>query len=188
MKYFAIVCSALLALVLVCQLLILARLKEIPRNPTVIPASSAPSVAAIASEIRKQMAREARQSSPPTFQIRPTGGAEAHGGNGESIDLASGGLQSVTLSIVREGGPAADLAVTSPTGIPSQFKKVQSGEDSDRFEVSFKPETGNFLPTTWRFSLAYVAADGKRHERSFTVAYHAGKTWPDYLEVREKNE
>ena len=188
MKYVAAICSALLALILICQLRILARLNQIPRGPTVLSGPSAPSAAAIASEIRKQMAREARQSGPPTFQIKPTGGSQAHYGKGENLDLASGGLQNATLSIVRDGGPAADLAVTSPTGITSQLKKVQTTEDYDRFEVSFKPETGNYLPETWVFSLAYASADGKRQERTFTVAYRAGKKWPDLLDVRETNE
>jgi hypothetical protein len=115
------------------------------------------------------------------------GGSQAFTGKDESKDLASGRLQNATLSIVREGGPAAELAVTSPMGIASQLKKVQSAEDHDRFEVTFKPETGHYLPETWVFVLAYAGADGKRQERSFTVAYHAGKNWLDFLDVREKN-
>jgi hypothetical protein len=184
MKTAASILIVLIAMVLAYQVRILARLDEISRRPSVVSASPAPSAAAIASEIRKQMAREARQSAAATFQIKSAGGGQTYGGKD---DLASYRLQEAKLGIVREGGPAADLALTSP-GIKSQFKKLQSTEDYDGFEVSFKPETGNWLPETWTFSLAYVGAGGKRQERSFTVAYHAGKEFPDYLEVSEKNE
>src|SRR4051794_31839883 len=118
---------ALLASVLICQMRILVRLDEMATRPVAVSGhSAAPSAASIASEVRKQLAREARLSGPATFRIESNGASEAYNGAGETLDLASGRLQRATLVIIRDGGPAAGVAITSPTGIASDIRKITS--------------------------------------------------------------
>jgi hypothetical protein len=188
MKYLATSCVALLALILFCQMQILDRLEKMAKHPTVVSVPAAPNVPALATELRKQMAIEAERAGPATFSVQRMGAGQAFNGSGESKDPSSGRLQHATLNILRKGGPAAELAVQAPTGMTSQLRKIQSTEDLDRYEVVFKPESGNYLPGTWSFSLTYTSADQKRQERGFAVAYHPGKNWPDCLDVQEKRE
>ena len=183
-KYAVCVCGSLLVLILILEMRILARLDELAHRPISISAPG-PSATTIARELREQMAKEVRQNGPVHFRVEARSGGQSFAGAGESVNPSSGHLQHVTLNITREGGRATDLTLKPVPGITTQFKKVESTDDLDRFELVFKPESGNYLPETWTFALTYKDRDQQAQERSFAVVYQAGKKWPDWLEIKE---
>lgn len=189
MKYLTVIAVGLLALVLIDQVRILSRLEVMENRSPVSVAPPLPSAAAIASEIRKQTAREARLAGPPTFKVSVAGGG--HG----FLASEPGRLTGATFTVVRDDGMATNVALKSPEVSVAKLEKARSTDDTDDYTVSFQPEKPNqFLPNSWAFSLSYAGADQKPHERRFTVTYHPksirpGDTPPpvaDCLEVQEE--
>jgi hypothetical protein len=188
MKYLTAIAVGLLALILISQGRILARLDTMANRPLVAAVPPLPSAAAIASEIRRQTAREARLAGPAAFTVRIAGGG--HG----FLENEPGRLTGATFTIVRDGGIATNVAMKSPAALAAKIEKTRCTDDTDDYTVSFNPEHGQFLPNTWAFSLTYAGGDQKPHERKFTVTYHpktlgpGGKPPPlaDCLEVMEE--
>lgn len=171
----------MLVLTLLMQVRILGRLDDIAQRPVRSFASAgsavsvSPSASAIATEVRRQMARD----EPPSFsfQLRGSGSRNQQ-------------LLNAKFRMIRKAGPASDLSIKATSGIVALLEKIQPTDglnDSDFYEISFKPES-EALPGSWTFSVSYTDHDEKAQERVFEVAYHPDKKPPEYLQVTERND
>ncbi len=138
------------------------------------PAASFPSASAIAAEIAKQTPKEPAPVSRPTltFELKASSIVDAK-------------LQFAVFVLTRRGTPATDFTLKSPSGISGWLECLQTGPESDRYQLSFQPQKGA-MPASWTFSISYLTRDRKTETRTFQAHFDPKEQPPAHLRIVEK--